>query len=96
MAYLDCCGRCYGRSIVTDEVSQMGFTRGADFPVYRPRTFITSGYSGTLGAGFPTELGVRWPSSDAGGFDTGDGGFLFAVEELAKASSTTSGGDAGV
>ena len=29
------------------------------FPVYEPRTFVTSGHQGTLGFGFPTALGVK-------------------------------------
>ena len=40
-------------AIVTDELSQVGFASWYGFPVYEPRTFITSGYQGTLGSGFP-------------------------------------------
>src|SRR5260370_6859714 len=46
-------------AIVTDELSQVGFTSWYGFPVYEPRTFITSGYQGTLGSGFPTALGAK-------------------------------------
>jgi acetolactate synthase-1/2/3 large subunit len=54
-------------AIVTDELSQVGFASWYGFPVYEPRTFITSGYQGTLGSGFPTALGAKianpdWPS----------------------------------
>jgi acetolactate synthase-1/2/3 large subunit len=71
---------------VTDELSQVGFASWFGFPVYRPRTFISSGYQGTLGAGFPTALGVKaaFPDKPAVAI-TGDGGFMFAVQELATA-----------
>ena len=59
-------------AIVTDELSQVGFASWYGFPVYEPRTFITSGYQGTLGSGFPTALGAkvanrtgRWSPSPA-------------------------------
>jgi acetolactate synthase-1/2/3 large subunit len=72
--------------IFVDEVSQMGFTSWFGFPVYLPRTFITSGYSGTLGGGFPIALGVKVAHPDKPVVSiAGDGGFLFAVEELATA-----------
>jgi acetolactate synthase I/II/III large subunit len=73
-------------AIVTDEVSQMGFTSWSAFPVYQPRTFITSGYAGTLGAGFPMALGAKLanPGKPVVAF-TGDGGFLFCAQELATA-----------
>jgi acetolactate synthase I/II/III large subunit len=72
--------------IVTDEVSQVGFASWYGFPIYRPRTFITSGYQGTLGSGFPTALGVKAAFPDRSVVAiTGDGGFMFAVQELATA-----------
>ncbi|MEA2885753.1 MAG: acetolactate synthase large subunit, partial [Bradyrhizobium sp.] len=51
-------------AIVTDELSQVGFASWYGFPVYEPRTFITSGYQGTLGAGFPTALGAKVANPD--------------------------------
>jgi acetolactate synthase-1/2/3 large subunit len=72
--------------ILTDEISQMGFTSWYAYPVYRPRTFITSGYQGTLGSGFPTALGVKIAHPDKAVVAMcGDGGFMFAVQELATA-----------
>ena len=72
--------------IVTDEISQMGFASWYGFPVYRPRTFITSGYQGTLGAGYATALGAKVANPDRPVVAIcGDGGFLFGVEELATA-----------
>jgi acetolactate synthase I/II/III large subunit len=72
--------------IVTDELSQVGFASWYGFPVYQPRTFITSGYQGTLGSGFPTALGAKVANPDKPVVAiTGDGGFMFAVQELATA-----------
>jgi acetolactate synthase I/II/III large subunit len=73
-------------AIVTDELSQVGFASWYGFPVYEPRTFITSGYQGTLGSGFPTALGAKIAHPDRPVVAiTGDGGFMFAVQELATA-----------
>jgi acetolactate synthase I/II/III large subunit len=69
-----------------DEISQMGFAAMFAFPVYEARTFVTSGHQGTLGFGFPTALGVKvaFPQRSVVSV-TGDGGFMFAVQELATA-----------
>ena len=73
-------------AIVTDELSQFGFASWYGFPVYEPRTFITSGYQGTLGSGFPTALGAKVANPDRAVVAiTGDGGFMFGVQELATA-----------
>jgi acetolactate synthase-1/2/3 large subunit len=73
-------------AIVTDEVSQVGFASWYGFPIYEPRTFITSGYQGTLGSGFPTALGAKVANPDRAVVAiTGDGGFMFGVQELATA-----------
>jgi acetolactate synthase I/II/III large subunit len=72
--------------IVTDELSQVGFASWYGFPVYQPRTFISSGYQGTLGSGFPTALGAKVANPDKPVVAiTGDGGFMFGVQELATA-----------
>jgi acetolactate synthase-1/2/3 large subunit len=73
-------------AIVTDELSQVGFASWYGFPVYEPRTFISSGYQGTLGAGFPTALGAKVANPDRPVVAiTGDGGFMFGVQELSTA-----------
>jgi acetolactate synthase-1/2/3 large subunit len=72
--------------VVTEELCQTGFSMWVGYPVYRPRTFITSGYQGTLGAGFPTALGAKVACPDRPVVCMiGDGGFMFAVQELATA-----------
>lgn len=71
---------------LVDEISQMGFAAMLAFPVYEPRSFVTSGHQGTLGFGFPSALGVKvaFPQRPVISI-TGDGGFMFAVQELATA-----------
>ena len=44
--------------IFVDELTQVGYVSRFAFPVYKPRTFISSGYQGTLGYGFATALGA--------------------------------------
>jgi len=69
-----------------EEISQVGFASYFGFPVYLPRTMVTCGYQGTLGFGFPTALGVKVGNpSKAVVSITGDGGFMFGVQELAAA-----------
>jgi acetolactate synthase-1/2/3 large subunit len=72
--------------ILCDEMTQVGYVSWFGFPFHAPRTLITSGFSGTLGAGFPTALGVKVAHPDRAVVSvTGDGGFLFAGVELATA-----------
>jgi acetolactate synthase I/II/III large subunit len=87
MAYLNILREVLpSNAIVTDEMSQVGFTSWYGFPIYEPRTFISSGYQGTLGSGFPTALGAKVAHPDRPVVAiTGDGGFMFGVQELATA-----------
>ena len=72
--------------ILCDEMTQVGYVSWFGFPFHSPRTMITSGFSGTLGAGFPTALGVKVAMPDRPVVAlTGDGGFLFGGAELATA-----------
>ena len=50
--------------IFVDEITQVGFASWYGFPVYQPRTFISSGYCGNLGFGYPTSLGVKIANPD--------------------------------
>ena len=72
--------------IFVDEVTQVGFASWYGFPVEKPRQHITAGYQGTLGFGFATALGVvaAHPGKRVVQV-SGDGGFLFTVQELATA-----------
>ncbi len=69
-----------------EEICQTGFTSYYGFPVYAPRTFVTGGYHGNLGFGFPTALGVKVGNPNKAVVSiAGDGGFQFGLQELATA-----------
>jgi len=69
-----------------DEITQVGFASWYGFPSYLPRHFISSGYQGTLGYGYATALGVKVGNPDAPVLQiSGDGGFMYNVQELATA-----------
>ena len=72
--------------ILVEELCQTGFTSNFAYPVLAPRTYISAGYQGTLGYGFMTGLGVKaaHPGRPVVSI-TGDGGFMFGVQELATA-----------
>ena len=72
--------------IFVDELTQTGYVSRFAFPSYGPRRFISTGYQGTLGYGFPTALGVAHARRDVPVVAiSGDGGALFAITELATA-----------
>jgi acetolactate synthase-1/2/3 large subunit len=69
--------------IFVQESTQVGYWSGAFFPAYRPRTYLTSGYQGTLGYGFATALGAQVGNPDKKVVSiNGDGGFFYNVQEL--------------
>jgi acetolactate synthase I/II/III large subunit len=70
-----------------EEISQLGFTSTFAFPVYEPMTYVTCGFQGNLGFGFQAALGVKVANPDKVVISiTGDGGFMFGVQELATAA----------
>jgi acetolactate synthase-1/2/3 large subunit len=72
--------------IYVDELTQVAYVGRVIMPFSRPRTFIDSGYQGTLGFGFPTALGVKVAFPDRPVISvSGDGGFMYAMPELATA-----------
>ncbi len=88
-AYLNVVRRALPRDgFLVPEVSQVGFaTYTGAFPVLAPRTYVTEGFQGTLGFGFPTALGVKAAHPERPVVSlNGDGGFLFGVAELATAA----------
>jgi len=73
-------------AILVPESTQVGYWARSGMPVYGPRTYIGSGYQGTLGNGFPTALGAKVGNPDKKVISfNGDGGFMFNVQELATA-----------
>lgn len=87
VAYLDAIREVLPRDgFLVEELCQVGFTSYFAYPVYEPRTYVTCGYQGTLGFGFPTAIGVKAALPDKAVVSiTGDGGFLFGMPELASA-----------
>ncbi|MGD9860195.1 MAG: thiamine pyrophosphate-dependent enzyme [Marinobacterium sp.] len=89
MAYLDVIRQVLPRDgFYVPELSQMGFTSWVGgLPVLKPRTYVEGGYQGTLGYGFPTALGVKVANPDKAVVSvSGDGGFMFGVQELMTAA----------
>lgn len=73
-------------AVLVSEVTQVAYLVRVGFPFYFPRTNITSGYQGTLGFGFPTALGAKVANPKRVVVSlTGDGGFGWALPELATA-----------
>lgn len=72
--------------IFVDELTQMGYVSRFAFPVYKPRTFLSTGYQGTLGWGIATALGAAHARRDVPVVAiSGDGGALYTISELATA-----------
>ena len=88
VGYLDLIRQVLPRDgFFVEEISQMGFTARFAFPVYAPRTYVSSGYQDNLGFGFMTALGVKVANPDKVVISiNGDGGLLFGVQELATAA----------
>jgi acetolactate synthase-1/2/3 large subunit len=74
-------------AIVVPDMTQVGYHTRPFWPVYHPRTYFTSSYSGNLGYAFPTALGAKVARPDRAVVSlSGDGGFLFNAQELATAA----------
>ena len=70
--------------IFVGEMTQLGYWSNFGMPIYEPNTYVTPGYQGTLGFGFCTALGVNIARPDTPVISiNGDGGFGFALNELA-------------
>lgn len=73
--------------IFVSGMTQVGYYSRAFFPTYSPRTFFTSSYFGNLGYAFPFALGAKVANPDKPVVAiTGDGGFMFNVQELSTAA----------
>ena len=72
--------------ILVDELTQVGFASRIVYDAYLPRTYLCTGFMGTLGWGFQTALGAKVAKPDVPVISVaGDGGFMFGVQELATA-----------
>src|SRR5260370_707522 len=73
--------------IYVEDLTQVGYVGRLAFPVYLPRTYIHSGYQGTLGFSYATALGAKVARPDRPVVSvSGDGGFMSNVQELATAA----------
>jgi acetolactate synthase-1/2/3 large subunit len=73
--------------IYVEDLTQVGYVGRLAFPVYRPRTYIHSGYQGTLGFSYATALGAKVARPDLPVVSiSGDGGFMYNVQELSTAA----------
>src|SRR5881398_1275596 len=67
-------------------MTQIGYFSRPFFPVYHPRTYITSSYSGNLGFEYPTALGAKVANPNRPVvMIAGDGGFMYYAQEMATA-----------
>jgi len=74
-------------AIVIAGMTQIGYYSRPFWPVYRPRTYLTSSYSGNLGFEVPTALGAKVARPDRTVVCiTGDGGFMYNSQELSTAA----------
>lgn len=72
--------------ILVDELTQVGYAARLLWPAYGTRTFLSTGLQGTLGWGFAAALGVKAALPEVPVLSiSGDGGFMFNVQELATA-----------
>jgi acetolactate synthase-1/2/3 large subunit len=71
---------------LVDEITQVGYASWYAFPTYAARHFVSSAYQGNLGYGYATALGVQIgnPGKKVVALG-GDGGFMYAVQEMATA-----------
>jgi len=73
--------------IYVEDLTQVGYVGRLGFPVYNPRTYIHSGYQGTLGYSYATALGAKVAKPDVPVVSvSGDGGFMYNVQELSTAA----------
>ncbi len=69
------------------ELTQVGYFANLAYEVFLPGTFLTPGFQGTLGYGFPTSLGVSIGAPTKRTVSiTGDGGFGWGLQDLATAA----------
>ncbi len=72
--------------IVISGMTQVGYYSRVNYPVYEPRTYLTSSYFGNLGYAYPVALGAKVAMPDRAVVAiSGDGGFMFASQEMSTA-----------
>ena len=72
--------------ILDTDVTQLATFVQYGMDVYQPRTLITPGFQGTLGYAYPTALGAKVACPNRKVLSiSGDGGFMFNVQEMSTA-----------
>jgi acetolactate synthase I/II/III large subunit len=72
--------------VLVDELTQVGYAARVAYEARGPRTYISSGYQGTLGWGIATALGAKHALGATPVVAlSGDGGFMFNVQEFSTA-----------
>jgi len=67
-------------------MTQIGYYSRPFWPVFRPRTYLNSSYSGNLGFEYPTALGAKVAQPDRPVVAIcGDGGFMYNAQEMSTA-----------
>ena len=67
-------------------MTQVGYYSRPVWPVYHPRTYLSSSYSGNLGFEYPVALGAKVARPDRAVVSvSGDGGFLYNAQEMSTA-----------
>ncbi len=72
-------------AVLVEDVTQIGFASHLFYDHLAPRTFLSSGAAGTLGAGTAVAIGASTATEAPVVGIVGDGGFLFTATELATA-----------
>jgi acetolactate synthase-1/2/3 large subunit len=73
--------------ILVPGMTQMGYYSRLHFPVYNSRSYLNSSYFGNLGFAYPVALGAKYACPEKAVVAlSGDGGFMFNVQELATAA----------
>ncbi len=87
MSYLRVIREALGEDgVLVEDLTQVGYVGRLAYPTYKPRTFVCSGYQGTLGWGVATAIGAKMARPEVPVVSlSGDGGFMFNLAELATA-----------
>ncbi|MDX2381671.1 MAG: thiamine pyrophosphate-binding protein [Acidimicrobiia bacterium] len=72
-------------AVLVEDVTQIGFAAHLFYDHLAPRSFLSSGAAGTLGAGAAVAIGASNATDRPVVGIVGDGGFLFTATELATA-----------
>jgi acetolactate synthase-1/2/3 large subunit len=73
-------------AIIVEDVTQLTFVAHFAYQFRHPRTFLSTGFAGTLGSGTAVGIGAKAAVADRVVVTiTGDGGFMFTATELASA-----------